>query len=104
MRTFFVVSFLIFQLGMIVHARFSPWRYYCWAPHDEQTLYRIDVNLQGRWTSQEEVTKRYRDPWRGINPRAASHVIGLVRQYELTYGKHDHAKVIIRYQTNGMSR
>ena len=101
MRTALAVALLAFQVAMIVYARFDPRRYYCWAPHDEQTEYRIRVRIDGRWLSPDEVHARYRDPWSGVNPRAAEHVIRLVRQYERTYGEDDPADVFLHYRING---
>jgi hypothetical protein len=31
----------------------------------------------------------------------AQHVIDIVQQYEQTYGRNDHARVILTYRTNG---
>lgn len=93
--------FLLFQVGMIVHARFDPARYWCWAPHDQQAEYWIDVEIDGRSLPPEQVARRYRDPWGGIEPRTIEHVIRLVRQYEQTYGRDDGARVVLRYRTNG---
>ena len=100
-RTGLAAAFLLFQVAMIARARFDPARYFCWAPHDAQNEYEIDVTVDGRALTPEETLARYRMPWGWRNPRAMEHVLRVVRQYEVTYGRGDDAKVSIRYRTNG---
>lgn len=100
-RSALAASFLLVQIGMIVYARFDPARFFCWAPHDSQNEYEIDVAVHGRVLSPDEVLARYRIPWGWRNPRAMEHVLRLVRQYEETYGRPEQANVAIRYRTNG---
>ena len=92
---------LAVQAALIVYARFDPMRYFCWAPHDAQSVYRIDVRIGDRVLTRAEVTDRYRIDGEGRDPRAIEHVIRLVRQRETTYGAPDRASVVIRYRTNG---
>lgn len=100
-RTTLAAAFLLFQVVMIVRARFHDARYYCWAPHDRQTEYTIEVEIDGRRLTPTEVADRYRDPWRGVNPRSDTHVLAFVRQYEQTYGRGDDARVVVHYSVNG---
>ena len=72
-RTAIALVFLGLQVVMIVRARFDPHRYYCWAPHDQQTTYRYEVRIGGRLLTEREAVARYRDPWGISNPRAAEH-------------------------------
>jgi hypothetical protein len=92
---------LLLQIGRIVSARFDTARYFCWAPHDSQSEYEIDVSIAGRGLTRAETAARYRMPWGWRDPRAMEHVLRLVRQYEETYGRDENATVIIRYTTNG---
>lgn len=101
LRNSVVIGFLLFQLVMIVHARFSPARYYCWAPHDAQNEYAIYVTLNDNELTTSEVTRRYRFRQEGVDPRAIEHVIRLIDHYERTLGKSDNAQVRLEYRTNG---
>ena len=103
MRTVAAILFLSFQIGMIVYARFDDGRYFCWAPHDSQNAYQIEVTVGDNKLSAAETEQRYRIPAEGVDPRAIEHVIRLVRQYEQGYGSKDGAVVDISYRTNGSS-
>jgi hypothetical protein len=48
MRTAAGLALLLFQVVMIVYARFVPSRYFCWAPFDIQTEYKLRVTVNGR--------------------------------------------------------
>ena len=100
-RTLLAVTLLGFQLAAVGYARFDARRYYCWAPHDQQTTYRYQVRVGGHTLSPQEARLRYRDPWGTVNPRAAEHVLRMLRQYESTYGRDDGAEVHLRYRING---
>ena len=95
------VGFLAFQLFAIVRARFVPSRYFAWAPYDAISLYELQVRIDGREISREEVAERYRLPSLGRDNRAIQHVIDAVRQFEETYGAGDGARVLLRYRVNG---
>jgi hypothetical protein len=101
MRTAIGAAFLLFQLIMIAHARFVPSRYFCWAPYDAQSEYRLDVVIHGRPLSAQQIRRRYRRPQQGVDNRSIQHVIDIVQQYEQTYGRNDHAQVTMRYRVNG---
>ena len=62
MRTAIGVAFLLFQLVMIVYARFVPSRYFCWAPYDAQSEYSLQVTIDGRPLANQEIRRRYRRP------------------------------------------
>jgi hypothetical protein len=100
-RPALAAGLVLFQVVMIVHARFDPRRYFCWAPHDAQNEYGIEVRVGGRVLSREETWARYRDPLQGLDPRSIEHVLLMVRQHERTYGKNDGALVRVTYRTNG---
>ena len=101
MRVMIAVTFLVAQLFSIVYAQFGPSRYFCWAPNDYMVSYDISVEIAGRKLSPDDVKLRYRLPATGVYQNIASHLIDNLRQYETTYGRNDHAKVLLSYSTNG---
>ena len=86
---------------MIGYARFTPARYFCWAPFDIQSEYSLDVSAGGRSLTAAEVYYRYRRAKDGFDSRSIQHLIDIVRQYEETYGRGDHARVVMKYRVNG---
>jgi len=101
LRALVGIGFLVFQLYAIARARFVPSRYFAWAPYDAISLYELDVRIDGRLLTTDEVRARYELPSLGRDNRAIQHVIDAVRQYEATYGVGDDATVLLRYRTNG---
>jgi hypothetical protein len=95
------ILFLLLQLGSVVYARFIPEKFFCWAPYDEHTYYKIKVSLNGEELSTKEVKLRYNYLSDGWEPRSIDNVFSLVQQYETTYGKAEKANVEILYNTNG---
>src|SRR5882724_6852940 len=83
---------LLFQIAMIGYARFVPARYFCWAPYDIQSAYRLDVSIGGRVLTAGQIRNRYRRPKQGVDNRSIQHVMDIVEQYEQTYGSADHAR------------
>ncbi len=100
-RTAIGVAFLLFQLVMIVYARFVPSRYFCWAPYDAQSEYSLQVAIDGRPLTGQEIRRRYRRPQKSVDNRSIQHVIDIVQQYEETRGRNDRARVIMKYRVNG---
>jgi len=100
-RTIVAGGILLFQLVMIAYARFVPSRYFCWAPYDIQSEYRLDVSIDGRPLTPAQIRSRYRRPKQGVDNRSIQHVMDIVEQYERTYGSGDHAQVVMRYRING---
>ncbi|HZT32159.1 MAG TPA: hypothetical protein VFA33_19890 [Bryobacteraceae bacterium] len=100
-RTGVGVAILLFQAGAIVYARFVPARYFCWAPFDMQTDYRLEVTVRGRRLTPQEIRRRYRRPAQGTDNRAARHIMDIVEGYEERYGRADQAQVVMRYRVNG---
>ena len=95
------IGFLLLQLALIVHARFIPERYFCWAPFDQCTRYRIEVSIAGKPLDPEAISARYHiaaDFW---DARAAANILSVVRRYETTLGRHDKAEVRIYHTVNG---
>ena len=95
------ITFLAFQVGMIGYARFVPSRYFCWAPYDSQNDFAIEVVIGGRALSPQGIYQRYRRPQQGTDNRSIQHIIDILRQYEQTYGRNDHARVVMTYRVNG---
>jgi hypothetical protein len=101
MRVVAGAALLLFQVAMVIYARFVPSRYFCWAPFDTQTDYRLQVNVGGRLLKPDEVRARYRRPQIGTDNRSPQHVIDIVQGYEQSYGREDRARVVMRYRVNG---
>ena len=95
------IALLAAQVGAIGWARFTPARYFAWAPYDRISLYTVEVSVDGRVLSREEAEGRYGFSLWGRDNRSIRHVIDAVEQYEETYGAGDGARVVIRYTVNG---
>jgi len=93
--------FLFAQLFSVVYAQFGDTRYFCWAPNDYMVVYRMRVSIGGRTLSPMEIQHRYRLGARGVYQNVVSHLESIVRQYEMTYGRNDRARVVLAYSTNG---
>jgi len=92
---------LLFQVVMIFYARFVPSRYFCWAPFDIQTEYKLHVEVNGKTLNAKEVRGRYRRPQNGTDNRSPHHVMDIIQGYEETYGRSNPARVEMRYRVNG---
>lgn len=101
MRRQIGVVFLLLQLAAIVHARFVPSRWLSWAPNDYAVRYQLDVRVNGHSLSAEEIETRYQLPAEHIYQNPPQNIIDMLEQYERTYGRNDHAKVLLRYCVNG---
>jgi hypothetical protein len=95
------LSLLAFQLGAVAYARFVPTRYFCWAPFDMQTDYRVDVTVNGRKLTPPEVRERYRRGDRGTDNRSYQHVIDVFEQTEQRYHPGDETEIRMTYRVNG---
>ena len=96
--------FLTLQLLAVAYVRFSPERFFAWAPYDQHSRYTIDVRIDGRRLPADDVAARYGYASQGWEVRAIQNVMSLVRQYEMTYGRSDNATVTIDYVVNGRPR
>jgi hypothetical protein len=98
-------ALLVVQLAGVVHARLVPHRYFCWAPFDVLTRYELTVSLPGgKVLAGPAAGDRYHFHDYGVDNRSPWNVIKAVRDYEETYGKTDHAEVVVRYAVNGAHR
>jgi hypothetical protein len=95
------LALLLFQLGAIVYARFVPSRYFCWAPFDMQTEYRLDVTVNGRKLSPPEIQQRYRRPAKGVDNRSTQHLIDIIELAEQRYHSEDAVEAVMIYRVNG---
>jgi hypothetical protein len=95
------VLLLSLQVGALVYARFVPSRYFCWAPFDMQTKYRLEVIVNGKNLSAAEIQQRYRRPAEGIDNRSFQHLIDIIVLAEQHYHPDDHAEVTMTYKING---
>jgi len=95
------LSVLFAQIVSIGSASLIPERFFCWAPYDQHTRYRIDVSLNGEALSPRAVQSRYRYRAEAWEPRNISNLFSIIRQYESTYGAADDAVVTVTYSTNG---
>ena len=86
---------------MIGYARFVPSRYFCWAPYDTQTEYRISASVNGKPLSEREIRTRYRRPAHGFDNRSPQHVIDIVQGVEERNAAAGQADVSMRYRVNG---
>jgi hypothetical protein len=93
--------FLGLQLLGIAAARFTTERYFCWAPYDEITVYKLEVNVGGRTLTPKEIKQRYRFAKAGRDNRCSTHVMRVIEQYESGRGAKDGATVAMQYRVNG---
>jgi hypothetical protein len=95
------LTLLAFQVGAIAYARFVPARYFCWAPFDMQTDYRLKVTVNGRQLTPREIQQRYRRLAEGVDNRSTQHLIDIVEQTERLHHPEDRAEVLLTYRING---
>lgn len=75
-------------------------RYLAWAPNDYDVAYRLDVVAGTRHLTAAEAKARYHLS----GPRwefPVEQLQDLVRRYERSYGRDDHATVVLRYRISG---
>jgi hypothetical protein len=102
MRSWLAAVFLLAQLASIIYAQAAGnERYFCWAPNDYMVSYQLEVRLKGRRLDREETRLRYRLPSYHVYQNIVTHMENLIRQYETTYGRNDHAAVVLKYSSNG---
>jgi hypothetical protein len=93
---------LLSQLLLIVVSRYTETKYFCWVPYDVQVEYEIDAVVDGRRLTSAEVTRRYRMPSKGVQPRALGNLVDVVQSYERSRRRAgENAVVHVRYRVNG---
>jgi hypothetical protein len=100
-RSFIGLGLLALQVGAIGYARFTPARYFCWAPHDSQSEYRIEATVSGEPLDAAAIERRYRISPTGVEGRSIQLVLDVVRLYEETLGRENPARVVVHYRVNG---
>lgn len=102
MRVAISVAFLVVQFISIIYAQMAGnERYFCWAPNDYMVSYQLQVKIGGRVLDREETRLRYRLPSYRVYENVVTHMEDIIRQYETTYGRYDHAEIVLKYSTNG---
>ncbi len=108
--------FLAAQLVAVVHEHLGPTRYFAWAPNDYVVQYDLRVEVDGRALDARQIDARYgrlygssagnaRDPYlRGVWEFPPEQLIDILRQYEQTYGRNQHARVHLDYRLDGGAR
>ena len=100
LRTAVGAGVILFQVVMIVRARFDDARYFCWAPHDVMWTFELEVTIDGRVLDTRELRQRYRMRRGGFQEHSIVHAMREISQYESTWGKNDHAQVRMTYRKN----
>ena len=94
-------ALLAAQCGAIVYARFTPLRYFCWAPFDQQTKYLIEVYIGDEGLTEFQIQKRYRRPAQGFDNRSAHHLFDLIERAEKKFEPAGRSRVTVLYSING---
>ena len=94
------ITFLVGQLAWGLYERTRPTRYFCWAPNDTVTDYELEVTIDSRLASDDQVYRRYGWPRAGRFENVPQHLVDIIRQYEITYGRRENARVRLRYRVN----
>lgn len=95
------VLLLTAQLGAIAYSRFTPLRYFCWAPFDQQTQYQIGVSIGGEGLTEMQIQRRYRRPAEGTDNRSAHHLFDLIERVERKLEPAGRSRVTVTYRING---
>jgi hypothetical protein len=99
-RTAIGATLLAAQALLIGYARTTEARYFCWAPFDMQTDYRVEVTLNGRALTPREVRERYRRPQTGVDNRSVRNLIDTIEGVEQRRSG-EQARVLLTYRING---
>ena len=101
-RSLIAALFLALQLCLVVYAQLTPRRYFCWAPNDYANTYSLQVRVNGADLTPAQALARYHlQDRRTSYENPATHIMDMVSQYEQTYGREDHAKVLLQWSLNG---
>lgn len=99
------VAILVVQLVVVVGALTGASWWFAWGPNDYLYQYRIDTTISGRPLDPGAIRRRYGVAANGIFEDPIGGLLGIVRSYESTYGRHDHAVVVVHYRLdNGRER
>ena len=95
------VALLVCQVVAIIYARFTPARYFCWAPYDTQDRYRVFVEIDDLVLTEKQTNERYRFSSNAWQQHSIRNLLEAIEQYELSYGSDDNAEIEVRYSHNG---
>lgn len=89
------------QVLLIGYARTTEARYFCWAPFDMQTDYRLEVTVEGRELTAAEIRARYRRPAAGTDNRSIRNLTDIIEGVEVRQPAERRARVVMKYRING---
>lgn len=92
---------LLIELVVVVGGAVGASWWFDWGPNDHLFTYRISASVSEHRLTDAEVGDRYRTAPSGIYENPIDGLFGIVRSYESTYGRHNSARVVIRYRLNG---
>jgi hypothetical protein len=95
------ICFFLLQIVSVIYARFVPSRWLAWAPNDYANGYKMQVHINGRDLSANEIGTRYQLLPEGVYENPVQNLVDIIRQREQTYGRNDQAKVVLAYRPNG---
>lgn len=120
LRLALAAALLAAQCGIALWQHLGDTRYFAWAPNDYAVTYDLDVSVDGRRLTREQIADRYRldltdrvdrneQRELGLSPHQhylwedpPQHLIDRIDRYEETYGSGT-AVVTLRYQVDGQS-
>ena len=97
------ICLLLLQIVSVIHARFVPSRWLAWAPNDYAIGYKMQVQIDGRALSADQIGNRYHLLSESVYENPVQNMVDIMRQREQTYGRNDHAEVVLVYRPNGGS-
>ncbi len=100
-KTSTAAIYLLAQLTLIIVARFSPNRYFVWAPHDIQTNYQLEVKDQHGDLTPGQLYKRYNMSNEGFIDLPSHHIIGWLKKYEELNPNSGTKHISFKYSING---
>ncbi len=100
-RNYLSALFILLQIGGIVFARFTEQRFFCWAPYDIQTNYKVTAVINNEILGPDELEQRYGYRMEGWEQRSIYNIFSIIEQYEATYGKNDSVSITANYAING---
>lgn len=92
---------LTLQVGAIAYARLTEARYFCWAPYDMQTQYKLQAVVNSVVLTPQQIQQRYRRPREGRDNRSPQHLKDIFEQTERHYHAEDQVDLILTYRING---
>jgi hypothetical protein len=101
MRKLVGAVYLLLQVGSLIYGRLAPSRFFTWAVFEDVTQYNIHVTIGERLLTPAEISERYHIDAAGVYENPTQDIVYIVRQYEETYGREDHSRVVLTYCADG---